>query len=265
MTNIAMTIAGSDSGAGAGIQADLKTFSALNVYGTTVITALTAQNTQGITGVVAIDAGFVRDQIDAVFDDMKIDAVKIGMLGTVATMAAVAAALKVHRPAHVVVDPVMVSSSGKRLLTPEAIDYMVAHIFPLASLLTPNLDEAAVLLGEDIVQEQREMEACAEKITRMGVSSVLLKGGHLKQKQATDVLYDAGQLTHFSAERIDTRNTHGTGCTLSAAIAAFLAQGLALPQAVSQAKTYVTGAIKAADELSTGEGAGPLNHFWKIK
>lgn len=263
MTNIALTIAGSDSSAGAGIQADLKTFSALNVYGTTVITALTAQNTQGITGIAMVEPEFVRQQIDAIFADIRIDAVKIGMLGTVEIIAAVAAALKVHRPAHVVVDPVMVSSSGRCLLSREATEAMIGQVFPLASLLTPNLDEAAILLGAAVLDEEAEMEACAEQIARMGVAGVLLKGGHLKGKNATDVLYGAGRCTRFSGSRVDTKNTHGTGCTLSAAITAFLAQGLELPEAISQAKIFITQALKTADKLNIGKGAGPLNHFWE--
>jgi len=258
-----MTIAGSDPSAGAGIQADLKTFSALNVYGTTVITALTAQNTRGISGIEPVRPGFVRDQINAIFDDMPVDAVKIGMLGSAEIIAAVASALKSHKPAHVVVDPVMVSSSGRRLLSRQAIEAMIADIFPLASLLTPNLDEAAVLLDEPVLHDQEEMDKCAAKIARMGVAGVLLKGGHLKGQKAVDVLYAGDEIAHFSAERINTKNTHGTGCTLSAAIAAFLAQGHDLSQAIGKAKTYTTGAIKAADELNTGEGAGPLNHFWE--
>ncbi len=263
MTNIAMTIAGSDSSAGAGIQADLKTFSALRVYGTTVITVLTAQNTQGITAIEPVRPEFVRDQINAIFDDMQVDAVKIGMLGSPEIIAAVASALKTYKPAHVVVDPVMVSSSGRRLLSRQAIKAMIADIFPLASLLTPNLDEGAVLLDQPVLQDQEEMEKCAAKITRLGVASVLLKGGHLKGQKAIDVLCADDRFTHYNAERIDTKNTHGTGCTLSAAIAAFLAQGHGLTQAIDKAKAYTTGAIKAADELNTGKGAGPLNHFWE--
>jgi len=258
-----MTIAGSDPSAGAGIQADLKTFSALNVYGTTVITALTVQNTQGVTGIEPVKPEFVRDQINAIFDDMPVDAVKIGMLGSPEIIDAVASALNTHKPVHVVVDPVMVSSSGRRLLSRQAIEVMIADIFPLASLLTPNLDEAAVLLDEPVLQDQGGMEKCVAKIARMGVANVLLKGGHLKGQKVIDVLCASNHITHFSAERIDTKNTHGTGCTLSAAIAAFLAQGHGLSQAISAAKIYTTGAIKAADELNTGVGAGPLNHFWK--
>ncbi len=263
MTNIALTIAGSDSSAGAGIQADLKTFAALKVYGTTVITALTAQNTQGIRNVAPVEAQFVRDQIDAVFDDIAIDAVKIGMLGTVEIVEAVASGLEAHRPAHVVVDPVMVSSSGFRLLSQETIDRMIARIFPLTTLLTPNLDEAAVLLNKAVIGEACEMENWAEKIARLGVSGVLLKGGHLNSTHAPDVLYHDGQCTSFNAERINTKNTHGTGCTLSAAITAFLAQGCTLPYAIAQAKAYITGAIKAADKLDIGNGPGPLDHFWQ--
>jgi len=263
MTKIALTIAGSDSSAGAGIQADLKTFAALKIYGTTVITALTAQNTQGIRSVAPVEPQFVRDQIDAIFDDFSVDAVKIGMLGTVEIVEAVASGLEAHRPGHVVVDPVMVSSSGRSLLSREAIEQVIARIFPLTTLLTPNLDEAAVLLKQPVLENYREMQGCAEEIVAMGVPAVLLKGGHLKGASAADVLCHDGQCTDFSAERIDTKNTHGTGCTLSAAITAFLARGLSLPQAVEQAKIYITGAIKAADKLNIGKGSGPLDHFWQ--
>lgn len=263
MTKIALTIAGSDSSAGAGIQADLKTFSCLGVYGTTVITTLTAQNTQGIRSIAPVEPKFVRDQIDAIFDDFPVAAVKIGMLGTVDIVDAVASGLEVHRPAHVVLDPVMVSSSGHNLLSREAIELMISRIFPLTTLLTPNLDEAAVLLKQPVIESHREMHGCAEEIVAMGVPAVLLKGGHLKGTSAADVLCYDGQCTDFSTERIDTANTHGTGCTLSAAITAFLARGLNLPQAVEQAKTYITGAIKAADGLNIGKGSGPLDHFWQ--
>ena len=257
-----MTIAGSDPSGGAGIQADLKTFSALNVYGTTVITALTAQNTQGIVAIEPVRPEFVGDQINAIFEDMPIDAVKIGMLASPEIIATVASVLKTYRPAQVVVDPVMVSSSGRCLLSRQAVDAMIADIFPLTTLLTPNLDEAAVLLNAPVLQDQSGMEKSAEKIARLGIASVLLKGGHLKGQKAVDVLYDGDQFTTFSTDRINTKNTHGTGCTLSAAIAAFLAQGLDLPQAVGGAKKYITGAIRAADQLKTGAGAGPLHHFW---
>ncbi len=263
MTYIALTIAGSDSSAGAGIQADLKTFSALSVYGTTAITALTAQNTCGVRKVSVVKPDFVRDQIEAVFDDMQVDAVKIGMLVDAEIIAAVASTLEAYKPAHVVVDPVMVSSSGTRLLDKKAIAVMIDRIFPLATLLTPNLDEAAVLLHQPVLKDESEMEHCAKKIAALGVSAVLLKGGHLKGKNACDTLYDGEEYTRFSVERIAVKNTHGTGCTLSSAITAFLAQGMTLPQAVAQAKSYVTGAIKAADELKAGEGAGSLNHFWQ--
>jgi len=261
MTYIALTIGGSDSSAGAGIQADLKTFSALKVYAATVITALTAQNTQGIGSIVTVDAEFVRAQIDAVFEDMAIGAVKIGMLASAEIIAAVASGLEFHKPAWVVVDPVMVSSSGRRLLNAAAQQEMIARIFPLTTLLTPNLDEAAVLLNQPVISNDAEMEGAAQKITELGVGAVLLKGGHLDGENARDVLYDGQRHTSFTARRIHTKNTHGTGCTLSAAIAAFLARGHTLPQAVAQAKTYITGAIKAADQLDIGKGPGPLNHF----
>ncbi len=264
MTHIALTIAGSDSSGGAGVQADLKTFSALGVYGASAITALTAQNTRGVYGVVNIDPEFVREQIDACFADLRIQAVKIGMLSTPDIVEAVVTALEVHRPAHIVVDPVMVSESGARLLSQDAVNILVTRLFPLASLITPNLHEAAVLLGEPVLEDDSAMEACARKIAKLGTSPVLLKGGHFNTALARDVLIDGGELTNFDADRINTKNTHGTGCTLSAAIATGLALKLSLPQAITQAKAYVTGAIKAADQLEVGEGPGPLNHFYRV-
>lgn len=261
MTYIALTIAGSDSSAGAGIQADLKTFSALKVYGTTVITALTAQNTQGVHNIITVDPAFVRDQIDAIFTDMNVAAVKVGMLATVDIIRVVAGALETYTPAHVVVDPVMISSSGRQLLSVDAIDEMILRIFPLTTVLTPNLDEAAVLLKEPVIKNEDEMENCAEKICQMGVSAVLLKGGHLTGATARDVLFDGTEHTSYSEKRIDTPNTHGTGCTLSSAITAYLARGHELPKAVALAKTYLTNAIKKADQLDIGKGPGPLNHF----
>lgn len=260
-TPIALTIAGSDSGGGAGIQADLKTFSALGVYGCSVIAALTAQNTVAVTGVLDVAPEFVTQQIDAVFSDLDIDAVKIGMLSQPETIDAVAKGLEAHKPRHVVLDPVMVAKSGDRLLVPEAVESLKTRLLPLATVITPNLPEAAVLLGRDGDIDADDMEAVAQSLRALGARSVLLKGGHLEGAQSPDYLFDAEGMEVFTAERIDTANTHGTGCTLSSAIAALLARGLELREAVRDAKAYVGAAIRAADTLEIGRGHGPVHHF----
>jgi len=260
-TPIALTIAGSDSGGGAGIQADLKTFSALGVYGCSVIAALTAQNTVAVTGVLDIPPEFVTRQIDAVFSDLDIDAVKIGMLSRPETIDAVAKGLETYTPRHVVLDPVMVAKSGDRLLVPEAVASLKERLLPLASVITPNLPEAAVLLGREDDIGMDDMEAVAHALQALGATSVLLKGGHLAGSESPDYLFDGDGMEVFGAERIDTGNTHGTGCTLSSAIAALLARGLELRDAVRDAKAYVGAAIRAADTLQIGRGHGPVHHF----
>ena len=260
-TPIALTIAGSDSGGGAGIQADLKTFSALGVYGASVITALTAQNTQGVTGVLDVPADFVRAQMDAVFGDLDIGAVKIGMLSQPETIRAVAEGLAAYRPPVVVLDPVMVAKSGDALLQPEAVETLVRSLLPLATLITPNLPEAARILDRAPVADASEMTETARALLQLGPEAVLLKGGHLEAPVSPDVLVHAGGVEQFDARRVTTKNTHGTGCTLSSAIAAFMARGLPLVEAVAEAKAYLTAAIEAADDLSIGHGQGPVHHF----
>ncbi|MCB4770268.1 bifunctional hydroxymethylpyrimidine kinase/phosphomethylpyrimidine kinase [Ancylobacter sp. Lp-2] len=260
-TAIAVTIAGSDSGGGAGIQADLKTFSALGVYGASVITALTAQNTLGVTGIHDVPPAFIAAQMDSVFSDLKVDAVKIGMLSRPEAIEAVAAGLDRHRLAAVVLDPVMIAASGDRLLVPEAIDSLRRQLLPRALLITPNLPEAAALLDEAAAADIAATRRQAEKLRALGARAVLIKGGHGEGPDSVDVLLDDEGFMELSAPRLATRNTHGTGCTLSSAIAAGLARGLVLRPAVEAAKAYLTRAIGAADRLEIGRGHGPVHHF----
>ena len=264
MTPIAVTIAGSDSGAGAGIQADLKTFAALGVYGATVITALTAQNTRGVTAIHEVPAAFVGAQIDAVFSDLAVGAVKIGMLARASVVAAVAAGLERWSAANVVLDPVILASSGERLLAPDAIEALRRDLIPRARVVTPNLPEAAALLDAKAAESEDEMEAQAKELLALGAQAVLMKGGHRGGAESTDLLFDGGTVIRYSARRIATRNTHGTGCTLSSAIAAGLAKGHDLATAVSEAKDFVTAAIAAAGRLTVGRGHGPLHHFHAV-
>jgi len=259
-----LTIAGSDSGGGAGIQADLKTFSALGVYGCSVITALTAQNTRGVRGVEDVPAGFVAGQIDAVFEDIEIAAVKIGMLNRADVVAVVAGRLREHGARNIVLDPVMVAKSGDRLLRDDAVAALKEQLVPLAGLITPNLPEAAVLSGRPEPRSIADMEEMADVLMALGPAAVLVKGGHLGGADSPDILFD-GMRTHLLAgERIASGNTHGTGCTLSAAIAALLGQGRPLPDAVRAAKTWLAGAIAAADVLNVGGGQGPVHHFHRL-
>jgi hydroxymethylpyrimidine/phosphomethylpyrimidine kinase len=261
MTAIAVTIAGSDCSGGAGIQADLKTFAALGVYGASVITALTAQNTQGVRAIHDAPADFIAAQIDAVFSDLAVNAVKIGMLSRAAAIEAVAAGLKRYRPAHVVLDPVMVATSGGTLLDPAALAALRGLLVPLAQVLTPNLPEAAALLDMPPAENEDDMRAQAQRLLTLGAQAVLLKGGHGGGPESVDFLADSNGVVRLAAKRVATRNTHGTGCTLSSAIAAELAKGLALTDAVRAAKDYVTAAIAAADRLAVGQGRGPVHHF----
>jgi hydroxymethylpyrimidine/phosphomethylpyrimidine kinase len=261
MTPIALTIAGSDSSAGAGIQADLKTFAALGVYGASVITALTAQNTRGVAAIHAVPAEFVAAQIDAVFSDLAVGAVKIGMLAQRGVIEAVAAGLGRWKATSVVLDPVMVATSGDRLLAPDAVEALKRELLPHARVVTPNLPEAAALLGAEIAADEDAMQAQAERILALGAAAVLIKGGHAEGPYSVDFLFDGQQMTRYASKRVATRNTHGTGCTLSAAIAAGLATGLDLAAATRRAKDYVTDAIAAADRLGVGHGHGPLHHF----
>jgi hydroxymethylpyrimidine/phosphomethylpyrimidine kinase len=260
-TPIAVTIAGSDSGGGAGIQADLKTFSALGVYGASVITALTAQNTLGVTGIHDVPAEFVTAQIDAVFSDLAVDAVKIGMVSQRAIIETIAAGLERWNQTNVVLDPVMVATSGDKLLVPDAIDALKRVLFPRALVATPNLPEAAALLDAPIAETEADMRAQAERLLALGPRAVLIKGGHSNGVESVDLLVEPTALVRLAADRIATRNTHGTGCTLSSAIAAGLAKGLSLGEATSAAKAYVTAAIAASERLQIGSGHGPVHHF----
>ena len=264
MTAIAVTIAGSDSSGGAGIQADLKTFAALGVYGASVITALTAQNTQGVGGIHDVPADFIRAQIDAVFSDLDVAAVKIGMLSQVATIEAVAQGLAAHRAKNIVLDPVMVATSGDRLLVPEAVEALRKELVARALVVTPNLLEAAALAGASVARNKQEMEVQARELLAQGARNVLIKGGHGAGDESVDLLIGQGEVVRLSAKRVATKNLHGTGCTLSSAIAAGLAKGLDLNSAAQQAKAYVTAAIAAAQELHVGHGHGPLHHFHAI-
>jgi hydroxymethylpyrimidine/phosphomethylpyrimidine kinase len=261
MTAIALTIAGSDSCGGAGIQADLKTFSALEVYGASVITALTAQNTQRVEAVHVVPPDFVLAQMRAVASDLKVDAIKIGMLATGPVIEAVAEGLQDFAGVPVVLDPVMIAASGDPLLDPEAVDALRSVLIPLATLITPNLAEAAALLATSPARNEYEMALQAWQLKDAGAKAVLVKGGHAEGPTATDILFAATEPVSFEAPRADTRNTHGTGCTLSAAIAAEVAKGAPLPEAVASAKAYVTAAILAADSLDIGNGRGPVHHF----
>ncbi len=263
MTAIALTIAGSDSSGGAGIQADLKTFAALGVYGASAITALTAQNTQGVSGIHDVPPDFVAAQIDAVFADLDVAAVKIGMLSQAAVVETVAEALDRHRARNVVLDPVMVASSGDRLLATDAVEALRRLLVPRARVITPNLPEAALLLDSAPARDEAEMETQSRAlIGRFQANAVLIKGGHGAGAESVDLLVEAGgAVTRLTAPRVATRNNHGTGCTLSSAVAAGLAKGLDLAAATRVAKAYVTAAITGADALGIGHGHGPLHHF----
>jgi hydroxymethylpyrimidine/phosphomethylpyrimidine kinase len=258
---IALTIAGSDSSGGAGIQADLKTFAAFGVYGASVITALTAQNTKAVAGIHQVPADFVTAQIDAVFDDLDVKAVKIGMVSERAVIEAIVAGVERWSPRHIVLDPVMVATSGDRLLAPDAIEVLRLKLIPRALLITPNLPEAAALLDEQIASSQSQIESQGKRLLAMGASAVLIKGGHGKGAESTDYLIRETGVVALAAPRVATKNTHGTGCSLSSAIAAGLAKGDDLETAVRNAKAWVTSAIAAADRLSVGHGHGPIHHF----
>lgn len=261
---VALTIAGSDLSGGAGIQADLKTFAAFGVYGASVITALTAQNTRAVSGIHAVPADFVTAQLDAVFDDLDIAAVKIGMVAQLATIEAIAAALSRKSPEHVVLDPVMLATSGDRLLSTDAISALREHLIPLASLITPNLPEAAALLQESVASDEAAIASQGKQLLASGARAVLIKGGHGQGSESIDYLFSGGDVIALPAPRIPTANTHGTGCSLSSAIAAGLAKGEALEQAVRGAKTWITAAIEAADSLGIGKGHGPIHHFHRF-
>ncbi|ODA68923.1 Hydroxymethylpyrimidine/phosphomethylpyrimidine kinase [Methyloligella halotolerans] len=265
MTAIALTIAGSDSGGGAGIQADLKTFSALGVYGASVITALTAQNTKGVQGWIAAPAEFVAAQITSVTSDLDVDAIKIGMLANAEIVGAIAETLSGLRElpeVPVIVDPVMIAASGDPLIGEDTVEAMREMLLPLADLVTPNLMEAAKFLDEPVAQDEAAMIGQAERLYESGMKAVLLKGGHLPGSEAVDILFD-GEMARFTAPKVKTEHTHGTGCTLSSAIAAEMAKGAELAEAVRLAKHYLTDAIKAADDIMIGYGKGPVHHFYR--
>jgi hydroxymethylpyrimidine/phosphomethylpyrimidine kinase len=261
MNAIAVTIAGSDSSGGAGIQADLKTFSALGVYGASVITALTAQNTQGVRAIHDVPADIVAAQIDAVFSDLDVRAVKIGMLSQPAVIEAVAAGLARWRQTSVVLDPVMVATSGDRLIAPEAIEVLKQKLIPGALVITPNLPEAAALLDSAVASDEDEMRRQAERLLARGARAVLIKGGHGDSAESVDILLGPTTFTRLATARIATKNTHGTGCTLSSALAAGLAKGLDLVTAAREAKVFVSTALAASERLQIGAGHGPVHHF----
>ena len=256
---LVMTIAGSDSGGGAGIQADLKTFAAFGVFGTSAITAITAQNTLGVTAVQAIDLTIIEAQIEAVISDIGVDAVKIGMLASSEIVALVALKLREYGLVNVVVDPVMVATSGDRLLQDSAVESLKELLIPLATVVTPNLDEVQALTGRR-VESLDDMKRAARQIHEMGAQNVLVKGGRFVEGRMLDVLYDGESLTVFSDELIETTSTHGTGCTLSSAIAAGLAHGRPVTEAIADAKAYLTEALRRA--FSIGAGHGPVNHLF---
>lgn len=256
----ALTIAGSDCSGGAGIQADLKTFSANGVFGMSVVTSVVAENTSRVISVENISTNVIADQIDAVFEDIKVDAVKVGMLSDCDRMNIVADKLNRYQPRHVVIDPVMVAKGGHALMEQDALDTLIRRIIPLATVLTPNIPETEAITGIS-VHTPDDMKRAAELISSMGAKSVLIKGGHLSG-DALDIFYDGSSFTEFCSKRIDTPNTHGTGCTYSSAIAAQLAKGAELKAAVAAAKKYVTTAIEHSLEL--GRGHGPTNHFYEL-
>ena len=262
-----LSIAGSDSGGGAGIQADLKTIAALGCYGMTAITALTAQNTRGVRGIHAPEPAFLKQQLDAVFEDIGVDAVKIGMLHSPEIVAVVAQALKQYAPPHVVLDPVMVATSGDKLITPQTQEAIVGELFPLAEVVTPNLDELSWLIGEPITRWD-QFEPAAVKLHALGARHVLVKGGHMNSPNLMDMLVEfagPGQqraITEIVKPRIDTNNLHGTGCTLSSAIACFLALDYPLKAAVKGAQDYIYQAIESAIGMRIGQGHGPVNHAY---
>ena len=262
---IALTIAGSDSGGGAGIQADLKTFSALGTYGCSVLTALTAQNTQGVQGIFDVEPAFIRQQFDSVCSDLDVVAAKIGMLSQPEVIDTVAEAVADYQLKHLVVDPVMVATSGDVLLQQTAIEKLRTVLIPKAALITPNLPEAAVLLGCKKPETIEDMTGMIEPLLKLGSKGVLLKGGHLAlaDGRAVDFFHDGETLHRLESPWVETRNTHGTGCTLSSAITALLAQRYTMGEAVLAAKEYIAGAIAHADELNVGKGQGPVHHFYR--
>lgn len=263
----ALTIAGSDSGGGAGIQADLKTFSALGCFGMSAITALTAQNTTAVTGIQEVPPSFVAKQIDAVIEDIGVDAVKIGMLSSPEIIETVADRLRAHDVARIVLDPVMVAKSGDKLLRDEAIDALKEKLIPIATIITPNIPEAEVLTGHTL-KTYEDLERASRSLAELGPMSVLIKGGHFTTENSDDCLYvqekDQPEIHWLTGKRINSPNTHGTGCTLSSAIAAHLAKGYDIVEAVEAAKKYISEAIAAGAEYQIGHGHGPVHHFYQL-
>jgi len=255
-----LSIAGSDPSGGAGIQADLKTFSALGAYGMAAITALTAQNTKGVTAVHELPSDFVIKQVQTIFDDIRVDAVKIGMAGSAQTITLLADLLQKQKPAVVVLDPVMVAQSGDKLISDTAVKRLKIDLLPLANVITPNIPEAEILLGRKF----DSLEFFARDLLKLGSRAVLLKGGHLREKSSRDIYIDKDRQEIFELKRVDTKNNHGTGCTLSSALAAFMARGLPAHEAASNAKKYVTNALTASNALKVGHGAGPVHHFHSV-
>ena len=263
MTYIAVTIAGSDSGGGAGIQADLKTFSALGVYGASVVTALTAQNTQGVTAIHDPPAEFIREQINAVFSDLNVNATKIGMVSKPETIRVIATEIKNKN--NVVLDPVMVAESGDQLIDDNAINTLIKELFGIVDLITPNLHESARLTNQKVATSKTEMEEQSKDILNLGANAVLIKGGHSDGNNAEDLFVDkSGFSEWFVSKKIETKNTHGTGCSLSSAITAEIAKGKSVRDAIKNAKKWITGAIQNADKLKIGQGSGPVNHFYEV-
>ncbi|MDC5849818.1 bifunctional hydroxymethylpyrimidine kinase/phosphomethylpyrimidine kinase [Vibrio europaeus] len=262
-TPIVLTIAGSDSGGGAGIQADIKAISATGSYACSVITAITSQNTQGVSAIHPIPLAHIESQLDAVFTDLNVVAVKVGMLADAEIIKVVAAKIRQYQPKHLVVDPVMVATSGDLLLEQSAISTLKQELLPLADLITPNLPEGAALIGGEVPQDEDQMGAMIESLRALGAKAVLLKGGHLEKDQNSNDLLIAQESSELlSAKRVATKNTHGTGCTLSSAIASYLAQGNRLHKAVYLGKQYISQAIAHADKLDVGQGHGPVHHFF---
>ncbi|MDN5854580.1 MAG: bifunctional hydroxymethylpyrimidine kinase/phosphomethylpyrimidine kinase [Actinomycetia bacterium] len=260
-----LSVAGSDPSGGAGIQADLKTATALKVYGAAVLTSLTAQNTQGVTGIHPVPAEFVIEQYEAVVTDLDVAAVKIGMLGTADVVVALADAIRAHDPFDVVLDPVMVATSGDRLVPEDTVDAIREHLLPLATVVTPNLPEAAVLAGIDEPTDRESMIEAAESLRSLGARAALVKGGHNIDEYALDILVDAEGPSGYAAHRVDTDNTHGTGCTLSSAIASYLTYPMPLREAMQGAKHYVSGALESAASWTIGDGRSPVNHLWELE
>ncbi len=262
-TPIVLTIAGSDSGGGAGIQADIKAMSATGSFACSVITAITSQNTQGVSAIFPIPLDHVSSQLDAVFSDLNVAAVKVGMLADSSIIKVVADKVKQFQPKHLVIDPVMVATSGDLLLEQSAISTLKEELIPLADIITPNLPEGAALTGKPVPESEADMQDMVEELRALGAKAVLLKGGHLEQNEnSNDLMILPTSTTLISAKRFPTKNTHGTGCTLSSAIASYLAQGNDLTQAVELGKRYISEAIAHADQLDVGQGHGPVNHFY---